>query len=266
MNGIRLVISDVDGTLVDLDKQLTPATIAAVERLRDAGIGFSLVSARPTSGILALGRALDVTMPMAAFNGGETFTSDGTIVGEHLVPADIARDTVAMARDAGLGLWVFANGKWYADDADGPHSQSERRASAQEPVETDDFAPLFDRVAKLTFVSDDPAVIDPLATAMKERFGDAATIALSQSYYLDVTARKANKGVAVEMLAAEAGVPLSAVAVIGDMRNDLPMFAKAGLSIAMGQAPDDVKAAADHVTRGNDADGVAHAIDTIILA
>ncbi len=265
MSGIRLVISDVDGTLVDPDKQLTPATIAAVRRLHDAGIAFTLVSARPVSGVVDLGRALDVTMPMAAFNGGATFTADGNIVGEHLVPADIARETVAMARDAGLGLWVFADGKWYADDADGPHSQSERRASAQEPVQTDDFGPLLDRVAKLTFVSDDPATINPLATAMKDRFGDTATIALSQPYYLDVTALKANKGVAVETLAEQAGIPLSAVAVIGDMHNDLPMFAKAGVSIAMGQAPDDVRSAADHVTRSNAEDGVAHAIDTIIL-
>ena len=265
MSGIRLVISDVDGTLVDTAKQLTPATIAAVARLREAGIGFTLVSARPVSGVVALGRTLDVTMPMAGFNGGTLFTGDGDVVEEHLVPADIARDTVAMAEEAGVGLWVFAGGKWYADDANGPHSKSERTASAQEPVETRDFASLFDRVAKLTFVSDDPAVIDPLAKAMIARFGETATIALSQPYYLDVTALKANKGTAVEMLAAQAGVPLDAVAVIGDMRNDLPMFAKAGVSIAMGQAPDDVRAAANHVTRSNSEDGVAHAIDTIIL-
>lgn len=265
MSDIRLVISDVDGTLVDTDKQLTPATIAAVARLHEAGIGFTLVSARPVSGIVALGKALDVTMPMAGFNGGSLFTGNGDLVEEHLVPVDIARDTLAMAQEAGVGLWVFANGKWYADDANGPHSKSERTASAQEPVETHDFGALLDRVAKLTFVSDDPAIIGPLAAAMKDRFGNLATIALSQAYYLDVTALKANKGAAVDMLAAQAGVPLNAVAVIGDMRNDLPMFAKAGLSIAMGQAPDDVRAAANHVTRSNSDDGVAHAIDTIII-
>lgn len=265
MSDIRLVISDVDGTLVDTDKQLTPATIAAVARLHEAGIGFTLVSARPVSGIVALGKALDVTMPMAGFNGGSLFTGNGDLVEEHLVPVDIARDTLAMAQEAGVGLWVFANGKWYADDANGPHSKSERIASAQEPVETHDFGALLDRVAKLTFVSDDPVVIGPLAAAMNDRFGNLATIALSQAYYLDVTALKANKGAAVDMLAAQAGVPLNAVAVIGDMRNDLPMFAKAGLSIAMGQAPDDVRAAANHVTRSNSDDGVAHAIDTIII-
>lgn len=265
MSGIRLVISDVDGTLVDHDKQLTPATVAAVKRLRDAGIGFSLVSARPVSGIVALGRTLDVAMPMAAFNGGAVFEGDGDLVGEYLVPAEIARDTVAIAREAGVGIWVFADGRWYANDADGPHSKSERVASAQEPVATQDFEPLLHRAAKLTFVSDDTAVMDPLAAAVTDRFGKDATIALSQPYYLDITALKANKGVAVEMLAARAGVPLSQVAVIGDMRNDLPMFEKAGLSIAMGQAPEDVRAAADQVTRSNREDGVAHAIDTFIL-
>lgn len=76
---------------------------------------------------------------------------------------------------------------------------------------------------------------------------------------------RANKGAGVAALAAAYGVPLSAVAVLGDQRNDLPMFALAGMSVAMGQAPEAVRAAASHVARSNEEDGVADAIDRFVL-
>jgi hydroxymethylpyrimidine pyrophosphatase-like HAD family hydrolase len=95
--------------------------------------------------------------------------------------------------------------------------------------------------------------------------GQFATVGRSQPYYLDITAPQANKGDGVAALAAAIGVPLTNVAVLGDEHNNLPMFARAGLSIAMGQGSDAVRSAADWVTLPNEEDGVAHAIDKIIL-
>ena len=154
---------------------------------------------------------------------------------------------------------------WHASTAEGVHVEHERIASAQQPDVTRDFARFRDRVDKLTLVSDDPGLLERLAAAAIERFGGRATIAQSQTYYLDTTAREANKGDGVAALARAYGVELSEVAVLGDMNNDLPMFARAGFAIAMGQAPDEVKAKADAVSTSNDADGVAHAIDTLLL-
>src|SRR5258706_14918912 len=92
-----------------------------------------------------------------------------------------------------------------------------------------------------------------------------AMVGQSQAYYLDITAPTANKGDGVAVLAAAAGVALENVAVIGDQRNDMAMFRRAGLSIAMGQGPDEVRATAMRVTGSNDEDGVAQAIDDILL-
>ena len=80
-----------------------------------------------------------------------------------------------------------------------------------------------------------------------------------------MTHSQANKGDGISALAAALGVAMEDVAVIGDMPNDLPMFARAGMAIAMGQAPEAVRSQAAHVTTSNDEDGVAHAIDTILL-
>ena len=100
---------------------------------------------------------------------------------------------------------------------------------------------------------------------MADALGTQATVGRSQVYYLDVTAPRANKGDGVAALAHAAGVPLPQVAVFGDQRNDLPMFVRAGLSVAMAQGPEEVRAAATHVSTSNDEDGVAVAIDRFIL-
>lgn len=263
--GVRLVVSDVDGTLVDKNKDLTPATVAAVERLAQAGIPFTIISARPVSGLRPIIDTLDLDVPVGAFNGGLVFSREQGVIEHHVVPADVAQGIVAMIGDAPVDRWCFAHDRWYASSATGSHVDSERRASNQEPVVVADFAPYLESCDKLTFVSDDEPLLRALAERVKARFGGEATIAQSQTYYLDVTATRANKGDGVATLAATFAVPLADTLVIGDQANDLPMFARAGHAVAMGQAPDNVRAAAQAVTTANDADGVAHAIDTLIL-
>ncbi|VXC76811.1 Cof-type HAD-IIB family hydrolase [Sphingomonas sp. 8AM] len=260
---IRLLVSDLDGTLVDKDKNLAPATIAAVNRLRAAGLGFTVISARPMSGIRPLLEPLGLDGDVAAFNGGIVFRRDGTIVSHVTIPADIARGVIGMAN--GVDTWVFADDQWYASNGDGPHTQSERRSSAQEPVVVASFDDLLDHADKITFVSDDAAALHALYERVHARYGNDATVAQSQTYYLDVTALAANKGDGIAALAKALDVDLADTAAIGDQANDLPMLARAGLSIAMGNAPDAVKAKAHATTRANDEDGVAHAIDTMIL-
>jgi Cof subfamily protein (haloacid dehalogenase superfamily) len=263
---IKLLISDVDGTLVDKEKRLSPETIAAVGRLRAAGIGFTVISARPRSGVAPLVDALGLDGPAAAFNGGLIFAPDGSTIARHAIARDVAGGVLAAASDAPVDIWVFADDRWHATRGDGPHTASERRAANQEPVVRTDFADLTDRADKITLVSDDPPVLARLLDRLRAEFGGNATIAMSQTYYLDVTAPEANKGAGVEALASAFGAALAETAVIGDQHNDLPMLERAGLAIAMGNAPDAVKAAAGHVTATNEADGVAAAIDRWILS
>jgi Cof subfamily protein (haloacid dehalogenase superfamily) len=262
---IRLVVSDLDGTLVDRKKQLTPGTIAAVGRLRDAGLGFTIISARPRSGMMPIADALGIDVVMGAFNGGTIFRRDGTLLEQHRIDSEVVRGVFDLVGDAPVDRWVFADDLWYASTDQGHHVDSERVSSNQAPVVTRDFTGLHDRADKLTFVSDDPALLGALSDRARAAFGDRATVVQSQTYYLDVTALAANKGEGVALLAEALNTPLAETAVIGDQANDLAMFARAGLSIAMGQGPAEVRAKADFVTGGNDANGVAQAIDEIIL-
>ena len=262
---IRLLVSDVDGTLVDPQKQLTDGVIAAVGRLRAAGVGFTIISARPRSGLMPIAEALSLDEPIGAFNGGIVFRRSGEVMAHHRVDAEVARGIWAMIGDAPVDRWVFADDRWYASTDQGVHVEHERRASAQEPVVTQDFDALLDRADKITFVSDDEPLLRSLTQRVAPEYGARATVVQSQTYYLDITALDANKGTGITQLTEAFGVTLAETAAIGDQANDLAMLEKAGLAIVMGNAPDAVKAKADRVSLGNDQDGVAHAIDHFIL-
>ncbi|WP_267414313.1 Cof-type HAD-IIB family hydrolase [Sphingomonas sp. GC_Shp_4] len=263
MSAIKLVVSDVDGTLVDKQKQLTPATIEAVKRLEAAGIGFTVISARPRSGVQPIADALEIDGVIAAFNGGIIFKRDGTVTEHHTIDEAAVRGILALAEGAAVDTWLFADDQWFASTDQGAHVGSERKAANQEPV-VDIAAANLAQIDKITFVSDEPQVLIDLKAKIAG-FNDQATIAQSQTYYLDVTAPLANKGDGIVSLAKTLGQPMEAIAAIGDQFNDVPMLEKAGFAVVMGNAPDGVKAYADEVTTANDADGVAHAIHTFIF-
>lgn len=262
---IRLVVSDVDGTLVRHDKTLAPVTIAAFARLREAGCQATLISARPPSGMFALAKALGLTLPLGAFNGGTLVRPDGGIISAATLDPALARRVLALAAEAGVDRWYYGGSRWYVSDAANPHIARERISAGVDPVVAEDPALIEAPADKIVCVSDDAALLERLDRRIMAALGDGATVALSQTYFLDVTAPAANKGDGVTALAQAAGVPLSQVAVLGDMPNDLPMFARAGVAIAMGQAPDAVRAAAAYVSASNEEDGVAQAIDRYVL-
>lgn len=261
---IRLVISDIDGTLVRHDKSLPEANIAAARRLRDAGIAMSLISARPASGMAWIVDALGIDGPCGAFNGGTLFDKRGVIGQPERLTGEVTRRILALLDAAGVDVWLFAAGHWYARHAANPHVPRERLSSGLEPTVRDDLQSLCDDADKIVGVSDDATALRRMEAAVRGATLGQATVALSQPYFLDATALRANKGDGVAALASAMGVPLARVAVIGDMPNDLPMFARAGLAVAMGQAPEAVRTAAHWTTGTNEDAGVAQAIDRII--
>jgi len=262
---IRLLVSDIDGTLVRNDKTLADATVAAVAQLKEAGLPMSLISARPPSGMRWIAEKLDLDGPFGAFNGGVLFKRDGTVIERHCLDPEVAQTILSLIVEAGITCWVFADDQWLSNNADDPHNVREVASANVQPVITNDFSAKLARADKIVGVSDDHELLIALEAKAIAAVGKGATIARSQPYYLDVTAVVANKGDGVSFLAKAFDVPMENVAVIGDQANDLPMFARAGLSIVMGQAPDPVKAKAMMVTDSNDDDGVASAITRILL-
>jgi len=129
----------------------------------------------------------------------------------------------------------------------------------------DSYDGLETEVAKLVGVSDDHDAVHAGATGVHERFGDQVSASPSQPYYVDVTHPDANKGVVAQYLAARYDLSSGEIATIGDGPNDVLMFAHSGLSIAMGNASPEVQRAAGRVTKSNEEDGFAFAVESFVL-
>lgn len=263
MTRISLVVSDVDGTLLTSDKRLTPATIAAVRALRRRGIAFSITSSRPSFGMRPIVDALEIDQPIGPFNGSAMVDPDLSVIEQSVVPADAVRHSLALFARHGFDAWIFTNNEWLIQRADDYYVPRETRAIATAPRLVSDFESAVDRGCKIVGVSGDFARLAAGERELQLKLGETAHVARSQHYYLDVTPPGRDKGTFVAALSARLGIPLSEVATIGDMPNDVPMFAVSGHSVAMGNASEVVKARAKSVTETNDADGFARAMERL---
>jgi Cof subfamily protein (haloacid dehalogenase superfamily) len=264
MTRIALVVSDVDGTLVTKDKTLTDNAKAAVRRLHEAGIGFTITSSRPTIGMRFLIEPLAIALPVGAFNGSSIVDPQLKPIEQHLIPVTSAQRALDVLNEFGADIWLFTNELWLTRNPDGEYVPHEKRAIRADPTIVADFAPYMEAACKIVGSSSDAALLQRCGIAMQQVLGAEATAVRSQSYYLDVTPPGCDKGTFVEAMAKRLGISTDAVATIGDMQNDLAMFRKSGLSIAMGNATDDVKKAATLVTASNEDEGFAKAIDMIL--
>jgi Cof subfamily protein (haloacid dehalogenase superfamily) len=259
------VISDVDGTLVTDDKILTARAEAAVAELRAKGIVFSIISSRPPRGLRMLLDPLGITTPVGGFNGGVIATPDLTVVTEHLLSSQVARRAVETLSARGIPVWVFSGQDWLVRDPDGPYVPLEQRTVGFLPTIVEDFGAALDVAAKIVGVSKNFDLLAQCEHDVRAALADTAFVVRSQSYYLDITHPLANKGAAFSEIARLLDVPVAEIAAIGDGGNDVAMFERSGLSIAMGNAGPEVQRAADVVTESNSEEGFAAAIERFIL-
>jgi Cof subfamily protein (haloacid dehalogenase superfamily) len=262
---IRLMLADVDGTLVTQDKALTDRAIAAVAKLKQAGILFAITSGRPPRGMSMLIEPLGLTTPIAAFNGGVFVRPDMSVIEQRTIPDDLTPTVIEVLAAHGTDVWVYRGADWFVRDLHGPHVAREAWTVKFDPTLIESFGPVTSGVAKVVGVSDDYDAVQKAVDAVRERFGDHVSAARSQPYYADVTHPDANKGSVVRYLSRAYQIPDEQIATIGDQPNDVLMFARSGLSIAMGNASHEVQAAARRVTTSNEDEGFANAVERFVL-
>ena len=263
---IRMVIADVDGTLVTQEKVLTQRAAQAVSRLREAGIQFTVTSGRPPRGMAMLIDPLKLTQPLAAFNGSVLIKPDlKTVVDQKFLPVGVPEKVIEAIENHGLDVWLYTDIEWFVRDPNAPHVAREQWTVKFPPTVVKTFAGLLGRVAKIVGVSDDLDRVAKCEKDVQQAGGSHISAARSQPYYLDVTHPQANKGEVVLSLSKLLNIPAAEIATLGDMPNDVLMFQKSGVSIAMGNASPEVQAAATYVTSTNEDEGFAKAIEKFIL-
>lgn len=262
---VKLLVADIDGTLLDPHKQLTDRVRESVLRVKEAGVQFTVISARPPLAVKFLIDALQISEPIASFNGALIFTPAFETLKEIRMGRTDAGKVATAILDHGLDLWMFRGAEWFVSRINGPHVDGHVKYLNHQPRYLGQDYTMCSDANKLVGVSDDYEAVKRCEADVIALCGDRISATRSANYYLDVTRHDANKGHAVEELSELMHIPLENVATIGDMPTDTLMFAKSGVSIAMGNASDEVKQSAKFTTGPNSEDGFAQAMEQVIL-
>jgi len=263
---IRLLLADVDGTLVTQDKILTEAAKAVTRQLHHTGIALAITSGRPPRGMSMLIEPLALQGAIAGFNGGVYVNPDLSVIESHTLDLAIAQQAVKLILDQGLDVWVYTEEEWLIRDQAAPHVARETRTVKFDAKVVASFTDAhLKHAVKIVGISDDLDLVAACQNVAQSTMGEKASVARSQPYYLDVTHPQANKGVVVGTLSKLLNIPREQIATIGDMPNDVLMFRKSGFSIAMGNSSEEVKAQASAVTDSNENEGFAKAVRKFVL-
>jgi len=263
----RLVVCDVDGTLIRHDKVLTPRSIEAVRELRAANIRFTLASSRPPKGLLAVINQLQLEEPFAAFNGAVIMKPgpELTPIFSKFLDPDVASRLIRVITSCGIDPWLYTDTGWFVPDRHGWHVDHEVKAVNFEPFAIKNFDAYVARAGKVVAVSPDQEKMGICEARVRAEFEGKISATRSQTYYLDITHPDANKGDALIKLSHLTNVRVPHIVTIGDAETDVLMFKQSGVSIAMGNADAEVQSAATFITTSNEEEGFANAVERFIL-
>src|SRR3979411_1360271 len=175
MTRIALVVSDVDGTLLTKDKTLTEGAKAAVRRLREAGIAFTIVSSRPIIGMRFLIEPLGITLPVGAFNRSCIVDPPLHPIELHLLPPSAAQRSIDVLNQFGVDIWLFTRDLWLTRNPDGEYVAHEKRAIRADPTIVADFTPYLDAACKIVGSSSDAALLQACEAARQKTLGGGGT-------------------------------------------------------------------------------------------
>jgi Cof subfamily protein (haloacid dehalogenase superfamily) len=262
-NGIALVISDIDGTLITSNHEVTDATRQTAQHLYERGITLSLASSRPPRSIRPLAAALALKSPFAAFNGALVTKADGEVVARNTISPDVIQRIKEIADELQIGVWLYDDTEWYVSGRDA-FVDREEHTSGFSPIMEGYESHLTEYLPKLTVVGK-PELVAIAEERVMGELGDRVSASRSKPRFLDVTAHGIHKGSVVMRLSELLQIPQASIAVIGDGPNDVEMFRQASVAIAMGQAVDSVRAEAKYLTSSNDDEGWSKGIENYVL-
>lgn len=261
---IGLVISDIDGTLLTSNHELTRSAKKAAKRLVDSGIKLALASSRPPRAIRPIAECLNLDVPFGAFNGSLIAAEGGLrIIAESTITPSVTKSVKGIASELGLDVWLYDAVDWWASERTAFVDREEHTAGFKAVLKGYDerlAAPL----NKLTVVGLPDRVAAAEQQVLKD-LGSLVSASRSKPRFLDITPYGWHKGSVVARFANLFDVPDERIATIGDGPNDVEMFSCSGMSIAMGQAVEAVSSRAQFVTATNDEEGWALAMTRYVL-
>ena len=264
----KLIASDMDGTLVNDKAELSERTKAAIIKTVEAGVLFVTATGRPFSNVQIVNELLSEDMPFIVFNGAAAYMGkSGKLLFERFLDFNLAKEAFDIGQKLGIPQIIWTGPRLWANKECEETIRYSKFSHGLGMSIVTDLAAIKGEVKGVSKVLwiDDPANVVKLSGEMCAHFGDKLTCVSSMSYFLEFISNDAGKGTALIEVAKLYGIDRSEIIAVGDSYNDVSMLEYAGYSIAVENAPDDVKAICDYVTLSNNDDGVAEVIDRFIL-
>ena len=260
-----LVAVDLDGTLLNDDYIISERNCRALRALTAQGVIVVLASGRMHQSILPISNKIGLENPIISYNGGLVKHATTEKVLHHSpIPAKIATELVEYCDTRRLHFNFCLNDRLYVKTRNQWSQLYEERTGVPAAV-LDNLHQLYGETPTKMQIIDTPERIKRLLTELEERFGERLYVTRTQIEYIEFMNPHVSKGRALKTLAAQINVPMKLVVAVGDGYNDESMMKVAGFRIAMGNSVDEIKACADYITETNQNDGVAKAVEQLLL-
>lgn len=267
----KLLVLDIDGTLLTNEKLITPRTLATLLKVQQMGVHIVLASGRPTDGILPIARQLELNNYggyILSYNGAKVVNvQTGEILFEKRMNPEMIPYLDRQAKKNNFAFFTYHDDTIITEQPENQHIIDEARLNNQTIVSVDNFIEAIDfSPCKCVYTSDDEQALTALENHLKKRLAGACDVFRSEDFFLEIVPPRINKGNTLSFLLEKLGIPGNEIVVIGDGVADVPMFQLGGTGIAMENARDSVRACADFSTLSNEQDGVAVAVEKAILS
>lgn len=263
----RLVAFDLDGTLLGEELLLRPRVLAAIERMRAAGVQGCVVTGRMYRAALPFVRQLQFSAPVVCYQGAAVIDPQTDDVLQDVpLPNAQALRLEQYARANGLHIQLYANDRYYCEQAN-RYSDLYAKISGVEPIVVPSLASRFETwdATKACIIAE-PEIVNEHLPRVQSLCADQAYVTRSIPWFIEVMNSNVNKGRSLEIVARSLDIPMEAVLAIGDSWNDAPLLQAAGFGVAMGSAPPELREVADAVVADVENDGVAEAVERFVLA
>lgn len=269
MNQYEIIVLDLDGTLTNRDKVITPKTKAALLEIQRRGKKIVLASGRPTQGVMPLAKELELDQYgsyILSYNGGMiTDCSTGEVIFSRLLPVEANQKIVELAEDERVDFLTYEKDVIITNNKDCPYGLIEQKINGMEIRQIEDMKSHLDfPVPKFLFLDDGDylAMVEP---RVKAALGSRFSVYRSEPFFLEILPKGIDKAASLERLLAHIGMTREQMIACGDGYNDLTMIQYVGLGVAMENAVLPVRKAADFITYSNNDDGVAHVVEKFMM-
>lgn len=265
----KVLALDLDGTLTNQDKIITPRTKAALRKAAERGVCIVLASGRPTVGIGPLARELNLDKfggCILSYNGGKIIDCQtGQMLVQHAFPPDLIEPVCTFCRYWNVVPLTYDAHGIVTEIPDNPYVQEEARICKIPARKVENLPAEVTYPINKLLLTGDPADMPHVEELMQQEFAGKLSIYRSQPFFIETMPLGIEKSASLQILLRAKGLTAANLMACGDGWNDLPMLKFAGLGVAMGNAQPEVKAAADYITADNEHDGVGLAVEKFIL-